>query len=207
MHSPMGKCCGRQTERLHQEGTLGPSNSVSHGGGSSPVPTCPAACPGLAVQLSGAPPPAPRSLGRNWKPELLGLDPPAASAPPLPGDPLPRSAAGGARVTVWAVVGLEGGRTELGRPSHCSPRPCPFHPQTSCGSAACPQPQSAAVRGRGGGSRLRRPWRACLEQREEGMGAGRYLCSPSHPTPGPPGVSVVNPAFFLQFLWPTSGHC
>ena len=46
------------------------------------------------------------------------------------------------------------------------------------------------------------------EQRKEGRVGVRHLLFPDRrPTPGPPGVPVVSPTFFLQSLWPTSGHC
>lgn len=106
---------------------------------------------------------------------------------------------------MWAVVGLEGGWEGLGRLSHCSPSP--FLPTDKLWFC-CLSPNHKVLQYGDVEEGVGPPTPESLpEQREEGVGVGRHLCSPKLLHSGPPGVPVVNPAFFLQFLWPTSGHC
>lgn len=162
------------------------------------MPTCPASLAQAWPSSSVSPLPCTQGAGKT-EAGLLELIRQQASAPPLRRTLFHKISSRGAPGSLWAVVGLEGRLDRAGRPSHCS-QPCPFHPtQTSCGSA-CPSRRSAAgYEGCGGGSRPADP-ESLPEQREEGMGAGRYLCSRATPPRGRQGVSGVNPAFFLQFL-------
>lgn len=85
---------------------------------------------------------------------------------------------------MWAVAGLEGGWTGLGRPSHCSPPPLPF-PPTDKLWFCCLSPNHKVLQYGDVEEGVGPPTPESLpEQREEGMVAGRYLCSPEPPHPG-----------------------
>lgn len=163
-------------------------------GGSRPSAHLPCCLAQAWLPSASEPPPLHPGASEKLKPELLGLIRQQRSAPPLRGTPSTRSAVGGARVTVWAVVGWREAGQSWGGPL-IAPRPLPLpptdklwfccsSPTTKCCSTWDVEEGEPAD-----------PWRARLEQREEAWGQVDTCAPEPPPTPGLPGVSVVNQPF------------